>query len=463
MRFRFLRVAIVLPAFFLTGCIGEIQGFICALVPDSDHCYQGSAGQQGKMEQCEKIKGEKFKDLGSNPPRDKCYLQIAENTGNLEACKRIKGGPMSYTVEECILSTSLIHQNPAGCKMLKGEDRRRCASELGEKITADKVIEVDQAIRNIEKELKKGKDADLEKQLQGLQTKRKEMVDVMSPANKKEYDKQTDPTNRVIIEDFTVGTIDSATKNKLIDLNERLKAAGSKLTEEQYKAVRDYYKFINDPKNNVENMTNKELADDRWDDTAGKIWNSWKIWRGKDSAEDKAADEQLRFYERMLARQAAINDAKTKMQENFERNVGVVGGATGDKAKDVARDLVVQTVLGKAAGVVTGAATNVANEALEVVKGAAKSAEFRGLVKAYSTGMTEEMSKNGGDVERAHVQVMINMNADPYHYTSRSTLSKFGNILENKDCDGTNPHCIQRDVFWKAMKKSYQYQHPVKK
>ena len=69
--------------FVLTGCVGELQAVLCDFFPDGDHCYQSAAVQSGDMKECEKILGEQFKDIGSNPPRDKCYLQIAENTGNL--------------------------------------------------------------------------------------------------------------------------------------------------------------------------------------------------------------------------------------------------------------------------------------------------------------------------------------------------------------------------------------------
>lgn len=66
---------------FLPSCslITELGGMMCTLMPDSDHCYQFTAVQSGSPAACERIKGTKFKDTGSNPPRDKCYLQIALN------------------------------------------------------------------------------------------------------------------------------------------------------------------------------------------------------------------------------------------------------------------------------------------------------------------------------------------------------------------------------------------------
>jgi hypothetical protein len=90
-----IRIAIIamLP-FVLSSCdsvLSWIGGYMCQLAPDSDHCFQWTAAQSGDTSDCDKIKGLRFKDGGSNPPRDKCYLMVAENTGNYDACKKIKG------------------------------------------------------------------------------------------------------------------------------------------------------------------------------------------------------------------------------------------------------------------------------------------------------------------------------------------------------------------------------------
>jgi hypothetical protein len=103
--------------------------------------------------------------------------------------------------------------------------------------------------------------------------------------------------------------------------------------------------------------------------------------------------------------------------------------------------------------------TAILGEAIDTVKKEAQSAEFRGLVRAYNKGMEEELAKAGGNVDKAHAAVTANLQKDPYMYEDKNTFAKYGNILENKDCDGSNPHCIQKDVFWKAMKKSYKYQN----
>jgi hypothetical protein len=87
-----------------------------------------------------------------------------------------------------------------------------------------------------------------------------------------------------------------------------------------------------------------------------------------------------------------------------------------------------------------------------------KKAEFRGLVKAYNLGMQEKMAK-GLSVDQAHEMVQKNMENNPTFYTNTHTLAQFGNLLENNDCDGSNPHCLNKTVFWKSMKKSYKYQN----
>lgn len=141
----FVRTLLVFTfaSFFLSSCdsvLSGIGGLMCSLAPDSDHCYQFAAVQSGDPSRCEKIKGTKFKDVGSNPPRDKCYLQIAENTGNYDACDKIKGGAMSYTKNECLEGAAVKRDDPAGCAKLSAgsAERQRCALSVGstEKVKA---------------------------------------------------------------------------------------------------------------------------------------------------------------------------------------------------------------------------------------------------------------------------------------------------------------------------------------
>lgn len=442
-----------------TGCLSKLEEIACALLPDSDHCYQGSAIQEGQTENCERIKGTKFSSAGSNPPRDKCYLLIAENTGDIAACKQIKGGLMSYTPEECYMNVAIKFEDPAACKQLKGADNRKCRDELGIKIDQYDVIGVDDQIDVVKKALKNSSDPELEKQLKGLEEKRKDMIDVLTTDNKKDYEKQSDPINKDILGDYAVGDLNQESKDKLINLNMALKAKGITMTPEQVDAFKDYYKFMSNPDNDIEKMDDAKLLKDRWNEKVGNVVDKFKIWKSGPSEGEAKLDQQLRFYERMLERQAAIDEGLSVFGEDVKRNVELVSGAAKDKVVDVAKDKVIETIFGEITGNTVGATTKVLGEALDVVKGEAKSKEFRGLVRAYNLGMQDEIGRFGGDVNKAHAEVVKKMTANPYEYEDTHTLAQYGNILENKDCDGSNPHCVNKEVFWKAMKKSYTYQN----
>ncbi len=454
-------VLILLP--FMTGCdfLAGLMSLACFINPDSDHCFQAAGIQGNDPSECEKIQGEKFKDLGSNPPRDKCYLEIAQNTGDFDICSNIRGGPMSYTKEECILGTAIQNENPSGCKMLSGQSRTECRQTLGTKIGAEKVVEVDDQIDIIKDALKDDPDdAELKKQLQGLETKRKDMIDVLTPVNQKEYELMSDKTGRMIAADYKSGEIDADTKADLIAMNEQLKKNGGKLDAEAYAKVKEYYTFLNDPANDIEQMDDAKLAKDRWDDKLGNAVDYMKFWKTKDSKTEQAYDEQLRFYERMLARQEAIAKMQSELMQDIDRNAGIVVDTAGNYVADKAQEAIIKAVFGEATEKTVGITTAVIGEALDSVQGYAKSAEFRGLVRAYNKGMEEELAKSKGDVEKAHAAVVKQLYTNSYEYEDQNTFAKYGNVLENKDCDGSNPHCIKHDVFWKAMKKSYQYQHP---
>ncbi|MFA5990810.1 MAG: hypothetical protein WC794_01015 [Candidatus Doudnabacteria bacterium] len=445
-----------------SGCslISDSEDAACIFAPDPAHCYQEAAVSGGGADTCDKIKQpEKFKSMGSNPPQDKCYLMVAQNTGDLDACNKIKGGPLSYTKEQCVLEASVETQNAEGCQRLSGADKTKCAQALGPLMTADKALEVDNQIEIIKDQLKKGSDTDLEKQLTGLQTKLDAMLGIMSKDNKAQFEIQKDPINKEILGEWATGGFDSETKNKLIGLNEKLKSQGSSMTKEQFTAVRDYYKFINDPANDIEKMDDAQIIKDRFGEKVGGLVDKMKFWNSNDTAQEKALDQQLRFYERMLERQAAINKGLSEKQMNFENTAEAIGEKVKEKVLDKAKEKIIEELFGSVTEKTAGITSAVVGEAIDTVKKEAKSAEFRGLVKAYNDGMNEELSKFGGNVEKAHAEVVKKINADPYTYASGNSFAKYGNLVENKNCDGTNPHCIEKDVFWKAMKKSYNYQH----
>jgi hypothetical protein len=454
-----LTVLLFAVLFFTTGCLSQLEQIACDILPDSDHCFQAAAMQSGNPDDCEDIKGTKFVGVGSNPPKDKCYLYIAENTGNLDSCKKIKGGAMSYTPEECYLSVAEKFEDPSACKMLTGENNEKCRTVLSDKIEPADVIAVDDQIDELKKYLAGGSDAELEKQLKGLEAKRADLLDVLTKNNKVEYEKQSDPINQDILGDYAIGDLTREAKDKLIALNESLKAKGVKMTQSEIDTFKNYYKFISDPANDIEQMDDNQITKDRWNEKLGNVVDKLRIWRSNPSAAESKLDEQLRFYERMLERQQSIDAGLSEFGEDVKRHVDMVNNAIEDKIKDEVKDKVIETVFGEITGKTVGASTAVIGEALDVVKGEAKSKEFRGLVRAYNLGMEEELAKSGGDVEKAHAAVVKNLQNNPYEYEDTNTFAKYGNILENKDCDGTNPHCVNKDVFWKAMKKSFKYQN----
>jgi hypothetical protein len=444
------------------GCtlVSSGESLACMVAPDSAHCYQDEAVSSGDPDICDKIiQPAKFKDMDSNPPKDKCYLMVAQNTGNLDACDKIKGGMLSYTVDQCVLEASIENENASGCQKLSGTSKAKCVSELGPLMTADKVMEVDSQIEILQNELKKGSDPNLEKQLAGLQQKKSDMMAIMSKDNKDNYNFQSDPVNKQIVGEWSAGSVDSSTKDKIINVNAQLKAQGLTMTPEQYTAIKEYYKYKNNPENDIEKMDDAQIVKDRLGEKVGNLVDKLKFWNSNDTPQEKAEDQQLRFYQRMLERQEAITKGLSVKEMNYENTVEAIGEKVKEKVADEAKDKVIEHIFGEATGLTTKVTTAVLGEAVNTVKKEAQSAEFRGLVKAYDDGMKEELSKFGGNVDKAHAEVVKKISADPYTYASGDSFAKYGNLVENKDCDGSNPHCIQKDVFWKAMKKSYKYQN----
>jgi hypothetical protein len=318
---------------------------------------------------------------------------------------------------------------------------------------------VDDQIKILEDELKNGPDSAMEKQLAGLKTMRQDMLDIASAKTKEDYKELSDPLNREIAGDYATGEIDKDTKESLYALNKNLKAQGLTLSPEQYEKIKDYYKFVNDPDNDIENMNDDKIVKSRWNEKLGNVVESLKFWKSNPTEAEKAADQQLLFYYRMLERQAAILAGQSELEQDIERNIGIFAGTGANIAQDKAQEYLLKALFGGATESATNITTKVIGEALDTVKAEAKSKEFRGLVRAYNLGMEEELAKAGGDVNKAHENVVKNLNANPYNYEDQNTFAKYGNLIENKDCDGSNPHCINKDVFWKAMKKSYNYQH----
>ncbi|HPU95118.1 MAG TPA: hypothetical protein PK398_02995, partial [Candidatus Gracilibacteria bacterium] len=391
------------------------------------------------------------------------YMQVAANTGDLGVCENIQGGAFSYTKEECYLEASIKNVNPSGCQKLTGSDKARCQSELSSKVTSKNVLEVDEQIAILKEELAREPDEGLQKQLDELEQKRSDILDVMNDETKNEYASLSDPMNKETRMDYYSGKIDEKTKDALVALNDRLREQGNSMTQKEYETMRDMLAFKNDPQNDIENMDPREIVKLRWDEKLGNGIDYLKFWNSNPTETEKKLDEQLLFYERMLERQAAIEKGLNEKQQDFERNADKVKDYLKDEAWGKAMDYAKEEAFGELLELVNSPAeapvTAILGEAIDTVKKEAKSKEFRGLVRAYNLGMQEELSKHGGSVEKAHAAVVAKLNSNPYEYEDQNTFAKYGNLIENKSCDGSNPHCIDKDIFWKSMKKSYSYQN----
>src|SRR6056297_364002 len=328
---------LVIP-FVLTGCVGTINQWACQFFDDQDHCYQNAAIQDGDPGACEKIKGGDFASAGSNPPRDKCYLKIAENTGDLSVCDNIEGGAYSYTREECILGTAVKHKNPDGCIELEGEARNNCASRVGPYVYPGSIIDMDEQIEFLKKELENDPGEDLQKQLADLQKRRLEYLDIMNENNKGEDESISDPRNKQVAKDLASGKNDEETKDSLVALNDSLRNKGEKLSDKEYKALRDMLAFKNDPKNDIENMDPTEIVKLRWNEKVGNAVDYLKFWNSNPTEKEKKYDQQLLFYQRMLERQKAIEKGLSQKQQDFERESGRVLDYVKDELYNTAMD-----------------------------------------------------------------------------------------------------------------------------
>ncbi len=99
------------------GCLSDVSAAICGIAPgkDGDHCLQAVGSTFGDEFSCDKIKGESFKQYGSNPPKDKCFLQVAEGKQDDSVCEKIKGGTMSYTPKQCLDAVAVKTGNVGLC------------------------------------------------------------------------------------------------------------------------------------------------------------------------------------------------------------------------------------------------------------------------------------------------------------------------------------------------------------
>ncbi len=271
---------LVVPAasLILTGCLDDILGFGCGFSSDSDHCYQSAAVQGSDTDECAKIKGEGFK--GSNPPRDKCYLQIAENTGDYSACDKIQGGLMSYTKEQCIMGAAVSHDDPAGCKKLKGADYASCKEQVGVSIGTDKLTEISEAVEAAKSEAGANPDdKEAQKKLADLIAKQNDLFEFASDGTKGQYFKDA---REKIMEDVEDDDVKSAiaktftayrSQNPNVSLNDQIKEM-QKIKDQQ-----DLIKSLDEQANTLMDQIKdgaNDFASDTMDDLYGEDIEKYK-------------------------------------------------------------------------------------------------------------------------------------------------------------------------------------------
>jgi hypothetical protein len=210
-----------------------------------------------------------------------------------------------------------------------------------------------------------------------------------------------------------------------------------------------------DPSMDIENMPVDKLLKPGFFDRVGQsIFGGPKTEAGIEMAE---AEDSLTVYEAMLKRQAEIDFLKQSRLDRLGQTLvdGAKEKATGelaDKAKDIAE--------GVAGTAMT--AVSVVDYALTSFQDEAKKQSFVGLARAYNRrrAVLEQQFPDLDD-EGIHKLAVNQVQNDPYADAKAWTFIKFGNILENKDCqEGTgNQLCIDNRVWWTSMGKSYEYTH----
>nr|MDD3719903.1 hypothetical protein [Candidatus Gracilibacteria bacterium] len=295
-------IMVILP-FILSSCnwdgIFSFAGdFMCTYAPDSDHCTQFIAVQSGSPSKCESIKGTKFKDTGSNPPKDKCYMQVAINKGDYNICKNIKGGPMSYTEDECIksvgkniLDLSIKNDDLNGCKKLEKfpsgyqDSYDECRSTLA---SVEKMKSRDTKMDELINALKDNpKDKDLQKQLENLKNIKQSTYEMMTPADKGNYfkekreeimgDVEDEDVKSAIAKEYTAYKGNETNINNMLDKLQEV-------TEKQKTLKR-----LDDEANELTDKLKEQLeglVNDKQDEIIGEMGDKAKEWIDKNGGEN---------------------------------------------------------------------------------------------------------------------------------------------------------------------------------
>jgi len=431
------------PTLVLASCLGDVMEIFCETGPDSDHCYQAAAVQDAQPETCEKIEGKDFNKVSGNAPKDKCYLMIGENTGDPSVCANIEGGLISYSQEECE-EGAMRGRTVEDC--VNAADEMKCRSAWAAKGKGcGEGYKFEQGACVVPKTPDdKGADDDIESKVEA------DLKTMKDAATGKYMDLLTQS-----IEDEE----DDAKKKGLEAYKEFLEKGGETLetvqtTADQLAEIKKIFLDSYDPSMDIDKMpVNKLLDPGLFDKIKSRIF-------GEDEQDARGkAEDSLTVYEAMLKRQTDIDFLQKGRMDRLKETVV-------SKVKDKAVDALKESVEGAvkaAAGEAFGAIAPV-KEALDSFQEAAQKEMFIGLAAAYNRQRDSIAAANPNlSPEEIHKRTVDNVKANPYEDVPNAGFVKYGNLLENKDCnDESNPLCIDNRVFWTAMDKTYQYANKKK-
>lgn len=429
----------VSPTLLLAGCLGDVMEIFCEAGPDSDHCYQAAAVQEAKPDDCAKVAGEGF--TGSNPPKDKCFLQIAENTGDPTVCDGIEGGFMSYSKEECL---DAVFRNHTVDSCAKAEDQAKCrtafAQRFGECGDGYYLSKTTKTCVERTKDVA-GTDDDIESKVEGdLNTIKDAATGKYMELLEEAIESETDPAKLAGLQAY---------KDFLDKGGQQLESVGTSI--DQLKEIKKIFLDAYDPSMDVDKMpVNKILDPGLFDKISNRLF-------GEDPPTERSkADDALSVYEAMLKRQGEIDYLK---KSKFERLKETITSKVKDDLTGQVTDKVTAIVEGTAGSAFK--AVTFVGDAVKSFQEEAQKEMFVGLAAAYNRQRDAIKQSNPGlDPEELHKRTVQSVKENPYADVPNAGVVKYGNILENPDCqDGGNPLCIDDRVFWTAMDKAYAYTH----
>jgi hypothetical protein len=437
---RFASILAVIPlSLALSGCLGDVMEIFCETGPDSDHCYQTAAVQESDPVDCLKV--------DFPPPRDKCHLMIAENTGDPTVCDGVEGGMMSYSPEEC-LEKAFRNHSVEDCVNAKDEAACRTAWQNNGKASCGDGYWFDKSKAACIKGEPPGSD-------DGIDEKAKEDLKTMGDAAKGKY--------MELLEKAIDGETDPGKLAGLQAYKEFLDKAGEKIesaqaTWEKMEKLKKIFLDSYDPSMDIDRMpVDKILEQGLFDRIKDKIFGG-----GEQSPQQKeisAADDALSVYEAMLKRQGDIDYLKKDKLSRLKDEVvsalkDDLTSRITDPAKEIAEGIAGPALL----------AVKPIDYALTAFQEGAKKEAFLDLAKAYNR-RRDDLAQKRPDLssEELHNLTVAQVKDDPYQDNTNTGFVKFGNILENKDCqDESQPLCVDSRVWWTAMDKAYQFQHKKK-